>query len=282
VHLLLHVFAARGGYVEAAPQERRQLGTISALRLLHGHGEPLEEPADFQREIGIERHIHGDRRKGQDGRTIGAEELQPVDHGRLLKQLLTDEEQRGGNAHDAHGKADGAAGHALDRLLHALIDVVGRRDGRSVGVPAAVLQVEVRVVRIEQRFIELAVQPATPLAMQGRRDQVSDAYYAGILEEDEQDKQSGAVQQIRQRRRVAGIVEEGDRVDQLARGLGHPDAGFAGDRREQRDHRRQRPSFHPALGEPVGSHQAPEAAHRGNRRQRWRFCAAVPTRTPET
>ena len=39
-------------------------------------------------------------------------------------------------------------------------------------------------------------------------------------------------------------------------------------RREQRDHDRQRPGFLPALREPVGPHQAPEAAHRGNRRQR--------------
>ena len=137
-------------------------------------------------------------------------------------------------------------------------------------------------LRIEQGFVEAAVQPAAPLAMQGRRDQVPDADDAGILEEDEQDEKSGAVEQIGQRRRVAGVVEEGDRVDQFARGLGHPDAGLACGRREQRDHGRQRPGFHPAFREPVGSHQAPEAAHRGNRRQRRRLCFAVSTCAPET
>ena len=268
--------------MEAAPQEGRQLGAIGAFGTLDGDGKPLEQAADLQREIGVERHIDRDRGEGQHRSAVGAEELQALDDCRLLDQLLADEEQRGRDAHDAHGEADRAAGHALDQFLHALVDVVGRRDRRATGVAAAVLQVEVGVVRIEQGFVEAAVQPAAPLAMQGRRDQVPDADDAGILEEDEQDKKSGAVEQIGQRRRIAGIVEEGDRVDQFARGLGHPDAGLAGGRREQRDHGRQRPGFHPAFREPVGSHQAPEAAHRGNRRQRRRLCFAVSTCAPET
>ena len=72
----------------------------------------------------------------------------------------------------------------------------------------AVLQVEMRVIAVEQRFVEAAVQPAAPFAMQCRGEEVADAGEARILEEHEEDQQGGAGQQRRQRRRILGIVEE--------------------------------------------------------------------------
>ena len=228
VHRLLHAFAMRCRDVEAAAEKRGQLTTVAAFRLLHPDREPLEHPAEFQRDECVERHVCRDRRESQHGAAIVAEEFQSADLGRHLEKLLADEEERGDDAGYAHGKADGAARHTLDRFLDALIDVVGRGYAAGAVGAGALLQVKVRVIAVEQGFVEATVQPPAPLAMQCRREEVPDTGETRILDEHEKDQQGCAGQEGRQRRRILRIVEEGDRIDEITRGFGQPDTGLAG------------------------------------------------------
>ena len=149
---------------------------------------------------------------------------------------------------------------------------------RAALVAAAVLQMKMGVIAVKQGFVEPAVQPAAPLAMQRCREEMPDTDYSGVLEENEKDEKASAVEHRRERRCIARVVKEGDRIDKFAGGLGHPHACLARRSREQREHDRQRPGFLPAFREPVGPHQTPEASHGGDRRQR-RQCrlAAVPS-----
>ena len=265
---LLDGLAARGGDVEAPPEQHRQLAAIAGLGLLHPDRQPLEDAAELQRGPGVERDVDADRQQRQHEAAILAEKLEPADRSRHLEQLLADEEQRGEDAEHAHGKAERAAGHALDRVLDALLDIVGRA-GRCAA-RRIVLEMEVRVVGVEKRGIEAAVQPAAPFAVQRSRKKMPHADQACILEQHQQDQRAGVGQKRRQRPRIVRPVEIGDRGDELAGGFGEPDPGLAVQRREPDDDRRQGPGLPPAVGHPVGPHQPPEAPHLGDGRQRRR------------
>src|SRR5690606_25371129 len=117
-----------------AAQQRRPLTTIGAFGLLDAEIETLQSLADLDRDQRAERDIDHDCRKGQNGAAVAAEEIQSLHMGRHLDQLLTDEESRQEHADNTHDEANGAAGHALDRFLQALIDIVGlRSEERRVG-----------------------------------------------------------------------------------------------------------------------------------------------------
>ena len=90
---------------------------------------------------------------------------------------------------------------------------------------------------------------------------------ARILDQHEHDQQAGAGQQGRQRRRIFRIVEQRDRIDEIARSFGQPHTGLAGQCGEEDDHDRQAPGLLPAFRKPVGPHQAPETTHGRDRRQ---------------
>ena len=56
----------------------------------------------------------------------------------------------------------------LIEVLDALVDVVWRRESLAVVVAAAMLQVKMGVIAIEQSLVEAAVQPAAPFSVQRR------------------------------------------------------------------------------------------------------------------
>ena len=140
MHVGLHGFAIGRRHMEAAAQERRQLGTIAALGLLHRGVEPLQQLADLQGDIGVERHIDCHRGESEDREAVVAEELESGDRLRHFDKLVAIDDQRRNRTERARRKADRAAGHILDRFMYALVDIVGRRkitaarhDGRHAG-----------------------------------------------------------------------------------------------------------------------------------------------------
>ena len=79
MHVGLHRFAIRCGNVKAAAKERRQFGAIAALRLLHRGVEPLQQFADLQGDIGVERYVDRDSGESQDREAVIAKEREAGD-----------------------------------------------------------------------------------------------------------------------------------------------------------------------------------------------------------
>ena len=90
--------AARGGDMEAAPEQHRQLAAIAGLGLLHPDRQPLEDAAELHGDPGVERDVEADRQQRQHEAAILAEKFEPADGGRHFEQLLADEEERGEDA----------------------------------------------------------------------------------------------------------------------------------------------------------------------------------------
>ena len=133
----------------------------------------------------------------------------------------------------AHGEPERAAGHPLDRVLDALLDIVGRA-GRRAARHRAVLEMEMRVVGVEKCGIEAAVQPAAPLAMQGRRKEVPTPIRPASLSTTSRTSEPALARSDAKGRGLSGAVEIGDRVHELAGRFGEPDPGLAGKRGERR------------------------------------------------
>ena len=115
------------------------------------------------------------------------------------------------------------------------------------GVAAAMLQVEMGMIAVEQGVVEAAVQPAAPFAMQGRGDEVPDADEAGILEDHEEDEKARTGEQ----RTAAASYCPGSWKKAIEL-TSSPEASASqtlvllDSRGEQGDHDGQRPGFLPA------------------------------------
>ena len=77
----------------------------------------------------------------------------------------------------------------LIEFLDALVDIVGGSSGEPLRSRPPCCRWKCVWLRVEQRFVEAAVQPAAPFAMQGRGEKMPDAGEAGVLEDHEEDQQ---------------------------------------------------------------------------------------------
>ena len=170
VHFLLDVLATSGGDMEAAAQQGGQFGAIAAFGLLDGDGQPLQDAAELHGDKRVYRHVERDRREGEHGAAIVAEKLQPG-HRRSRSRAASGRRRYNDVATPITPMARPIAPPVmpLDRILDALVDVVGRFGDRPSLPLCRVLHVEMRVIAVEQRVVEAAVQPATPLAVQVSR-----------------------------------------------------------------------------------------------------------------
>ena len=87
---------------------------------------------------------------------------------------------------------------------------------------------EMRMVGIEQCFIEASVEPLTPLAVKRSRKEMTDCREPSVLYDRDRGKAGRGGQQRCERGGRCWMVKVGYPTDQFARGYGEPDAGLSG------------------------------------------------------